>query len=259
MNSTRLFSRVTSNRVLASGALIAVLLGACESFANNGSNGIGQGGATTASTTVAGGGQTQISFTPGAPSASPCVGVQDPTTAVTRNLGPFTQAENVIDANKNYCAILTTNRGRIVLELFPKASPINVNNFVFLARQGYYDGVTWHRVLSGFMAQTGDPTGTGAGSPGYNIPLEVDSTLRYDRPYLVGVARSQARDSAGSQFFITYAAADFLNPGVQGDGYTIIGQVVEGQQFVNQIRLRDPEQSPNFTGDPLVSVRIIEL
>lgn len=194
--------------------------------------------------------------------ASPCAGIQNSTVAVQPSGSKqWAQPEQVIDSTRTYCAILTTDKGRIVAELYAKAAPKHVNSFVFLARQGYYDGVTWHRVLPDFMAQTGDPTGTGMGGPGYQLPLEVNPTLKFDREGVFGMARTADPNSAGSQFFITFQAAPHLDPNpAQGSaGYTIFGQVVEGMNVLRSIRLRDPQANPAYLGDPLVSVRIVEL
>ncbi|MCE1254159.1 MAG: peptidylprolyl isomerase [Anaerolineae bacterium] len=141
--------------------------------------------------------------------------------------------------------------GEFVVQLYPKQAPITVNNFVFLAREGYYDGTTFHRVLDGFMAQGGDPTGTGMGGPGYKFVNE-DSDLQFDKPGVVAMANA-GRDTNGSQFFITFVA----RPELTG-GYTIFGQVISGMDVVNAITRRDPMQSPNFTGDVIESITINE-
>jgi len=157
-----------------------------------------------------------------------------------------------IDVSKSYTATLHTVKGDIVIELLPQAAPVAVNNFVFLARQHYYDGVTFHRVLPGFMAQGGDPTGTGTGGPGYFIPNE-DSDLTFDSPGVVAMANS-GRDRNGSQFFITYAA----QPSLDG-GYTIFGLVTGGMDVVQSIPPRDPSTTPNAPpGDKINSVTIDE-
>src|SRR5579859_5305606 len=194
---------------------------------------------------------------------SPCVGVQP---VAGENIQPngggkWTAPAQVIDATHTYCAIFTTTNGTIIAELFPKIAPQNVNNFVFLAKQGYYENITWHRVIQGFMAQSGDPTGTGAGGPGYgNIPLEMNPAVTYDRPGRLGVARTNDPNSAGSQFFITFAPQSALDPGPNGPGYTIMGQVVEGLNVVHQIKIRNVDQNPNLPkGDTLISVRIVDL
>ena len=115
-----------------------------------------------------------------------------------------------------------------------------MNSFVFLAREGFYNGVTFHRVLEGFMAQTGDPTGTGTGGPGYEFVNE-DSDLTFDKAGVVAMANA-GRDTNGSQFFITFSPQERLN-----GGYTIFGQVISGMDVVKGITRRDPEQNPNFT------------
>jgi cyclophilin family peptidyl-prolyl cis-trans isomerase len=173
-----------------------------------------------------------------------------------RNAQQFSAPEVVIDPTHVYCATLVTAKGNVIIELYPHIAPQNVNNFVFLAQQGFYNDITWHRVLPGFVAQTGDPTARGDGGPGYNIPLEVVANVKYSRPGLLGVARAMARDSAGSQWFITYDALPGLDPNPQSEGYTIMGQVVRGQEVVEQIRPRDPQQQPNYYGDPLITVII---
>ena len=113
--------------------------------------------------------------------------------------------EMIIDTDKTYEAVIQTAKGDIRLALFDDQTPITVNNFVFLANQGFYDGTTFHRVLAGFMAQAGDPTGTGAGGPGYEFEDEIDNTLRFDRAGLLAMANPGAPNTNGSQFFITYA------------------------------------------------------
>ena len=160
--------------------------------------------------------------------------------------------EMTIDVSKQYFAnVKMANGGEFVIQLYPDKAPITVNSFVFLARDGYFNGVTFHRVLDGFMAQGGDPAGTGMGGPGYEFVNE-DSDLIFDKPGMVAMANA-GRDTNGSQFFITFDAADFLN-----GGYTIFGQVVEGMDVVNAITRRDPEQFPDFPGDAMESVTITE-
>jgi cyclophilin family peptidyl-prolyl cis-trans isomerase len=126
-----------------------------------------------------------------------------------------------------------------------------VNSFVYLARQGYFNGVTFHRVLEGFMAQGGDPDGTGMGGPGYEF-INEDSDLVFDKPGVVAMANA-GRDTNGSQFFITFVPTEQLN-----GGYTIFGQVIEGMDVVNGITRRDPDTFPDFTGDAIESVTIAE-
>ena len=157
-----------------------------------------------------------------------------------------------IDKNKEYTArVKMAKGGEFVIKLHADQAPIAVNSFVFLAREGYFDGVTFHRVLDGFMAQGGDPTGTGTGGPGYSFVNE-DSDLKFDRPGVVAMANA-GRDTNGSQFFITFAPKEFLN-----GGYTIFGQVIEGMDVVNGIKRRDPQRDTSFAGDAMESVVIVE-
>ena len=157
-----------------------------------------------------------------------------------------------IDVTKQYIAtVKLVKGGEFTIQLFPDKAPITVNNFVFLAREGYFNGVTFHRVLEGFMAQGGDPTGTGGGGPGYEFPNE-DSDLRFDRAGVVAMANA-GRDTNGSQFFITFGP----QPRLDGD-YTIFGQVTEGMEIVNGITRRDPDQNPDFAGDAIETIIITE-
>ena len=155
-----------------------------------------------------------------------------------------------IDTSKQYFAtVKMANGGEFVIQLYPDKAPITVNSFAFLACKGYFDGLTFHRVLEGFMAQGGDPTGTGTGGPGYEFVNE-DSDLTFDKPGVVAMANA-GRDTNGSQFFITFEPTPQLN----GD-YTIFGQVIEGIEVVNAITRRDPQQNPSFEGDAMESVTI---
>lgn len=157
-----------------------------------------------------------------------------------------------IDPARQYLATVTLVKGgEFTIQLYADKSPVTVNNFVFLAREGYFDGVTFHRVLEGFMAQGGDPTGTGGGGPGYEFPNE-DSDLRFDRAGVVAMANA-GRDTNGSQFFITFGP----QPRLDG-GYTIFGQVTEGMDVVNGITRRDPDQNPDFIGDAIEKIVITE-
>jgi len=158
-----------------------------------------------------------------------------------------------IDAQKTYTATITTPRGDIVIKLRPDLAPQTVNSFVFLAKEGFYNGLTWHRVLPNFMAQGGDPTGTGSGGPGYNVPDEFTDKVLFDRPGLVAMANSSRPNSNGSQFFITTAPAPHLN-----NLYTIFGEVIQGQEIVNGIPLRDPDQNPTTPGEQIVKITISE-
>ncbi|HSV85247.1 MAG TPA: peptidylprolyl isomerase [Levilinea sp.] len=158
----------------------------------------------------------------------------------------------MIDTSKQYSATVKMEKGgEYVIQLFPAQAPITVNSFVFLAREGYFDGVTFHRVLDGFMAQGGDPTGTGGGGPGYTFVNE-DSDLRFDKAGVVAMANA-GRDTNGSQFFITFGPT----PELDGD-YTIFGQVISGMDVVNGLTRRNPLQNPEFEGDAIESVTITE-
>ena len=158
-----------------------------------------------------------------------------------------------IDPSKHYTATIVTEKGDIVIELYPAEAPVTVNSFVFLARQGFYDGVTWHRVLPGFVAQTGDPTGTGSGGPGYTFKDEISPKLNLDAPGIVAMANS-GPNSNGSQFFITYTP----QPGLDGS-YTVFGKVIAGMDVVNKLTPRNPEKNPNAPpGDRILTIRIAE-
>ncbi len=159
----------------------------------------------------------------------------------------------LIDPLKQYIATIQTERGDIVIELFPDVAPITVNSFVFLARNGWFDGVTFHRVIPGFMAQAGDPSGTGMGGPGYVFKNEVSPDLSFDRKGLVAMANA-GPDTNGSQFFITYGPAEQLT-----GQYTIFGEVIEGMEVVESITPRDPSQGVDLPpGDVIVSIVIEE-
>ena len=158
----------------------------------------------------------------------------------------------VIDTDKDYEAVLTTTDGEIRIRLFTEAAPITVNNFVALAQDGYYDGTTFHRVIEGFMAQAGDPTGLGTGGPGYQFEDEATGLLDIDRRGLLAMANS-GPNTNGSQFFITFDAATHLN-----GNHTVFGSVTAGDDVLAQVDLRDP-QLPTSRGEQLISVEIVEL
>ena len=173
-----------------------------------------------------------------------------------------------IDSNKRYTATFDMEKGgTFVVELFAGDALKTVNNFVFLARDGFYDGVTFHRVLPDFMAQTGDPTGTGSGGPGYRFADEFSSKLSHDGPGVLSMANSGGIDTNGSQFFITYKATTFLDPFEGGrpkncaqrgvSCHLVFGKVIEGMEVVNGITPRDPGTATR-QGDVIKSVRIDE-
>jgi cyclophilin family peptidyl-prolyl cis-trans isomerase/protein-disulfide isomerase len=158
-----------------------------------------------------------------------------------------------IDKNKQYFATLQTEKGDIVIQLFADKTPLAVNSFVFLAQQGWFDDITFHRVLPGFVAQTGDPSGTGQGNPGYMFNNESDPTLKFDQAGMVGMANS-GPDTNGSQFFITYGPAPHLD-----GSYTIFGKVLSGMDVVEQLTPRNPQPGLNLPpGDKLITVTIEE-
>jgi len=142
--------------------------------------------------------------------------------------------EMVIDPGKKYLATIATDLGDIVVELHADKAPRTVNNFVFLARDGYYDGVTFHRVIRRFMAQGGDPTGSGRGGPGYRFDDEFDPALRHDGPGVLSMANS-GPGTNGSQFFITFGPTPHLD-----NKHTVFGRVTEGMDVVLAIPERDP-------------------
>lgn len=140
--------------------------------------------------------------------------------------------------------------GEFEILFFPETAPNHVANFVSLARLGFYNGTTFHRVIEGFMAQGGDPTGSGSGGPGYTIPAEF-SNLPHKRG-TVSMARTNDPNSAGSQFFVCFQETPFL------DGqYTVFGEVTRGMEVVDAIRKRDPQRA-TFAGDAIREVRILE-
>lgn len=157
-----------------------------------------------------------------------------------------------IDVSKQYLATIETEQGNIIIELLPGKAPLAVNSFVFLARQGWYDGVIFHRVIPGFAAQSGDPSGTGRGNPGYFFRNEI-SDLLFDKAGLVGMANS-GPDTNGSQFFITFAPAAHLN-----GSYTIFGRIISGLEVAEMLTPRDPTQALNLPpGDKIIRITIEE-
>jgi len=147
-----------------------------------------------------------------------------------------------IDANKKYSATFETSRGNIEVNLFAKEAPKTVNNFVFLAREGFYDGTVFHRVIDNFMIQGGDPTGSGRGGPGYKFEDEFKGNPHKHKVGSLSMANA-GPNTNGSQFFITHIVTDWL------DGkHTVFGEVRSGQDIVNAVK----------QGDTLKSVKITE-
>ena len=212
-----------SKAVVAAGALLALLAVAC-----------GDDGETTS----------MEQQTPQAETAAP--------TAAPKPKSYDSPPPMTIDPNKQYTATIVLEKGgEIVIELFAKETPMTVNNFVFLARDGYYDGVTFHRVLPGFMAQTGDPTGTGSGGPGYRFEDEFHPDRRHDGPGVLSMANA-GENTNGSQFFITFTATpqlDFV--------HSVFGRVTSGMEVVEGITLRRPGEATT-PGDAMKTIRIEE-
>jgi cyclophilin family peptidyl-prolyl cis-trans isomerase len=142
--------------------------------------------------------------------------------------------EFLIDLKKKYLATLSTDKGDIVLDLFVDKTPVTVNNFVFLAREGYYDDTVFHRVILGFMTQGGDPTRTGRGGPGYRFADEFHQSLKHDKPGVLSMANA-GPGTNGSQFFITHVPTPHLN-----NKHSVFGQVVSGMNVLLSIPERDP-------------------
>jgi len=157
-----------------------------------------------------------------------------------------------INPARDYTATIETENGEIVVELFADQAPTAVNNFVFLARSGWYDRVMFHRVLPGFVAQAGDPSGTGYGGPGYAFGDEISPDLAFDRPGMVAMANSGA-DTNGSQFFITLGDTENLN-----GKYTIFGQVIRGLDVAQSLTARDPAQASDLPAGTLITTIWIE-
>jgi len=160
----------------------------------------------------------------------------------------------VIDTTKSYSAVLDTSAGEILIDLFPDSAPLAVNSFVFLAREGWFDDIYFHRVVEGFVAQAGDPSGLGAIGPGYTFANEVDANLSFDSIGVLGMANAGV-DTNGSQFFITLAPATNLD-----GGYTIFGKVQdESLPVLSEIALRDPDTAVGFENATIInSIEIVE-
>jgi cyclophilin family peptidyl-prolyl cis-trans isomerase/protein-disulfide isomerase len=158
-----------------------------------------------------------------------------------------------IKTNKQYIATLHAEKGDVTIELFADKTPVTVNSFIFLAQQGWYDNITFHRVIPNLYAQTGDPSGTGRGNPGYYLITEILPSLTFNKPGMVAMVNS-GPDTSGGQFFITYA------PVTQFDGkYTIFGQVLTGMDVLKSLTPRDAQPGANTPpGDKLLNITIEE-
>ncbi len=154
-----------------------------------------------------------------------------------------------VNPEKSYTATIKTDLGDIKVELFADKAPRTVNNFIFLARQGFYDEVIFHRVISNFMAQGGDPTGTGRGGPGYQFADEFHPDLRHDKPGIMSMANAGPHTN-GSQFFITHVPTPHLDK-----RHSVFGQVIEGMDVLLTI----PDRDPNHRNAPAVKIHTIEI
>jgi len=162
-----------------------------------------------------------------------------------------TPPEMIIDTKKKYAATIATEKGDMVIELFADKTPKTVNNFVFLAREGYYDNTIFHRVISDFMAQGGDPTGTGRGGPGYRFNDEFHPSLRHSKPGILSMANA-GPGTNGSQFFITHVPTPHLD-----NKHTVFGQITSGMDVLLSIPDRDPMR-PQNPGVKINSITISE-
>lgn len=157
--------------------------------------------------------------------------------------------EMQIDPTKKYQATLHTDKGDIVVELFADKTPRTVNNFVFLASQGFYDNTIFHRVIGNFMAQGGDPTGSGRGGPGYRFADEFVPGLRHDKPGILSMANA-GKDTNGSQFFITHVPTPWLD-----NKHSVFGKVIQGMDVLLSI----PERDPMRPQSPAVKLNSVEI
>lgn len=163
----------------------------------------------------------------------------------------FERPEEVLQPDVDYRAVFCTEAGPVYVDLFEDFTPLTVNSFVFLANNGYFNNTTFHRVLQDFMAQGGDPTGTGTSGPGYQFGDEFAGFLNFDEAGILAMANA-GPGTNGSQFFITTAPTGWLHM-----RHTVFGKVLEGQENVENLRLRDPQQNPDFEGAQLQTVVII--
>jgi cyclophilin family peptidyl-prolyl cis-trans isomerase len=162
----------------------------------------------------------------------------------------FAAAKHVLEPGHDYRALVETDRGAMVVDLEQDKTPNTVNNFVFLALHRYYDGVVFHRVLEDFMAQTGDPTGTGRGGPGYRFADEFHADLRHDEPGTLSMANS-GPGTNGSQIFITFGATPWL------DGkHAVFGRIVEGVEVLDALTRIDPQRPSGVKPDAIREVTI---
>ena len=160
-----------------------------------------------------------------------------------------TQPDLIIDPKKTYQAIVKTDVGEMTFKLFADKTPVTVNNFVFLAREGYYDNTIFHRVIDNFMVQGGDPTGTGRGGPGYKFRDEFHQDLTHDKRGVLSMANA-GPGTNGSQFFITHGATPWLD-----NKHSVFGELTEGEDTLMAI----PERDPNQINSPAVKLLTVEI
>jgi cyclophilin family peptidyl-prolyl cis-trans isomerase len=165
----------------------------------------------------------------------------------------------IINTGACYEAVILTEKGQIRLGLFTEEAPLTVNNFIFLSTQGFYDDTTFHRVIYEFVAQGGDPTGTGSGGPGYCFQDEIESSIKFDKPGLVAMANQGLHSSPrcpytnGSQFFITYVPTEWLN-----GNHTIFGEMVDGELVLKALTFRSSGENLDYSGDIIKRIEIYE-
>ena len=162
-----------------------------------------------------------------------------------------TPPKMTLDKSKKYSAVMHTDKGDINIQLFADKTPKTVNNFVFLAKEGFYNGVIFHRVIKDFMVQGGDPTGTGRGGPGYRFEDEFNPGLKHDKPGVLSMANA-GPNTNGSQFFITHVPTPWLD-----FKHSVFGEVIDGMDVVMAIPPRDPMR-PEYPGIKILSVDILE-
>lgn len=160
-----------------------------------------------------------------------------------------TPPEYKIDVKKKYTATIKTDKGDILVQLFADKVPATVNNFVFLAREGFYDNTIFHRVINEFMVQGGDPTGTGMGGPGYKFKDEFHPSLKHDQPGILSMANS-GPNTNGSQFFLTHIPTPWLD-----NKHSVFGKIIGGMDVLMSI----PERDPRSTSAPAVKLLAVEI
>ncbi len=207
---------------------------------STGTSGTGTSGTGTSGTGTSGTGTSSSAYTPPATPFVPDGFTIEPELSKERKT-TFTEAQYVLEDNKDYQAIVETDKGRMVLELYEDETPVTVNNFVFLARNRFYDGIIFHRTIADFMVQTGDPQGTGSGGPGYQFNDEFRQKLTFDQGLLLAMANA-GPGTNGSQFFITYGNS---LPSHLNGKHTIFGKLIGSEEVLNAIEKGEPPTNPS--------------